>query len=236
MKTRTLVGFLCLTTLGLHLCPVFGQGTVFTYQGRLSDTNGPVSGTNDFQFALYDAAAGPILVAGPLTNAAVAVSNGLFTTAVDFGAGVFTNAARWLEVAVRSFYANQNTRTPLVAAFLQAFFFVVLSLLLTPVIGLAGIPLSAALTFTTQAFVLLTLLNRRFPGLLRMGSTAWRALLSGAAAGGVALGLLVGHAAFANTVTLYATEGAPHIPDESSPRRKSGMIQAWASDSKSSSR
>ncbi len=97
----------------------------------------------------------------------------------------------WLEVAVRSFYANQNTRTPLVAAFLQAFFFVILSLLLTPVIGLAGIPLSAALTFTTQALVLLTLLNRRFPGLLHMGSTVWRALLSGIAAGGVALGLLV---------------------------------------------
>src|SRR6266545_4502970 len=52
----------------------------------------------------------------------------------------------WLEVAVRSFYANQNTRIPLVAAFIQATVFVVLSLILSSMIGLAGIPLSAALT------------------------------------------------------------------------------------------
>lgn len=96
----------------------------------------------------------------------------------------------WLEVAVRSFYANQNTRVPLVAAFLQAVSFVVLSLLLIPVLGLAGIPLSAAITFTTQAVALLSLLNRRFPGLLSMGSTAWRAPLSAAAGGAAALALL----------------------------------------------
>jgi putative peptidoglycan lipid II flippase len=95
----------------------------------------------------------------------------------------------WLEVAVRSFYANQNTRTPLVAAFLQALSFVLLSLVLTPLIGLAGIPLSAALTFTTQSLVLLAILNRRFPGLLRVGSTTSRAFLSAILAGGVALAL-----------------------------------------------
>ena len=41
----------------------------------------------------------------------------------------------WLEVAVRSFYAHQNTRTPLIAAFGQAAAFVLLSLALTPVVG-----------------------------------------------------------------------------------------------------
>jgi putative peptidoglycan lipid II flippase len=82
----------------------------------------------------------------------------------------------WLEVAVRSFYANQNTRTPLVAAFLQATAFVLLSVLLSPAIGLAGIPLAAALTFTTQAIVLLTILNRKFPGLLDVRDSAFRAI------------------------------------------------------------
>src|SRR5512138_53477 len=72
----------------------------------------------------------------------------------------------WLEVAVRSFYANQNTRTPLVAAFIQAVAFVVLAAILSPVIGLAAIPLSAAVTFTTQAVVLLLILDRRYPGIL----------------------------------------------------------------------
>ncbi len=89
----------------------------------------------------------------------------------------------WLEVAVRSFYANQNTRTPLVAAFIQAVAFVVLSLVLSPIIGLAGIPLSAALTFTIQAVVLLTLLNRRVPGLLEVRGTGLRAAGSAVAAG-----------------------------------------------------
>ncbi len=93
----------------------------------------------------------------------------------------------WLEVAVRSFYANQNTRTPLVAAFIQAVAFVVLSLILSRIIGLAGIPLSAALTFTTQAIVLLIIMNRRFPGILQVGNTALRAVGSAVIAGIVTL-------------------------------------------------
>ncbi len=97
----------------------------------------------------------------------------------------------WLEVAVRSFYANQNTRTPLVAAVIQATAFVVLSLVLSPVLGLAAIPLSAALTFTTQAIVLLTILNRRFPGLLRLESTGLRAIAGALTAGIVAWGVLL---------------------------------------------
>jgi putative peptidoglycan lipid II flippase len=96
----------------------------------------------------------------------------------------------WLEVAVRSFYANKDTRTPLVAAFLQVVTFVILSLILMPIIGLAGIPLSAALTFTTQAIILLTILNRRFPGLLNMDKTVLRAITSAVIAGIVTSGLI----------------------------------------------
>jgi len=96
----------------------------------------------------------------------------------------------WLEVAVRSFYANQNTRTPLVAAFLQATAFVVLSLILSPIIGLAGIPLAAALTFTIQAIVLLSILNRRYPGLLQVGTTAPRTLVAALIAGAVTLAVM----------------------------------------------
>jgi len=84
----------------------------------------------------------------------------------------------WLEVAVRSYYANQNTRTPLIAAFIQVVSFIILAWLLSGWIGLAGIPLAAALTFTTQAVILLALLSRRFPGLLLVGSTFVRGLLA----------------------------------------------------------
>ena len=96
----------------------------------------------------------------------------------------------WLEVAVRSFYANQNTRTPLIAAFSQVVAFIILSSLLSPIIGLAGIPLAAALTFTTQALVLLAILNRRFSGLLDIRSTAPRALIAAISAGALTLILM----------------------------------------------
>ncbi|HET6846429.1 MAG TPA: lipid II flippase MurJ [Anaerolineales bacterium] len=89
----------------------------------------------------------------------------------------------WLEVAVRSHYANLDTRTPLIAAFFQVTAFVLLSILLPRWIGLPGIPLAAAITFTTQALILLALMNRRYPGLLDVASTAWRAVLAAAAAG-----------------------------------------------------
>ncbi len=98
----------------------------------------------------------------------------------------------WLEVAVRSYYADQNTRTPLVAAFLQAVSFVILSLILRPLLGLAGIPLAVALTFTTQALVLLSLQNRRFPGLIDVKTTAVRAGLAAILAGIVAPIFLLG--------------------------------------------
>ena len=40
------------------------------------------------------------IVAGPVTNAATGVSNGLFTVTLDFGGGVFDGSARWLEIAM----------------------------------------------------------------------------------------------------------------------------------------
>lgn len=92
----------------------------------------------------------------------------------------------WLEVAVRSFYANQNTKTPLVAAFLQVAAFIGFSILFRPIIGIAGIALSAALTFTIQAFILLILLNRRFPGILDVLGTAVRVIPAAIIAGGLA--------------------------------------------------
>ncbi len=92
----------------------------------------------------------------------------------------------WLETAVRSYYANQNTRTPLVAAFLQVIGFVLLAWLLSGWIGLPGIPLAAAIAYTTQALVLLALLNRKFPGLLVMGSTLPRALAAAVLGGSIA--------------------------------------------------
>ena len=78
------------------------QGTAFTYQGRLDSSGSAVSGSYDLQFLLYTTNATGSPVAGPVTNSAVAVSNGLFTTTVDFGPGVFTGTNDWLAIGVRT--------------------------------------------------------------------------------------------------------------------------------------
>jgi len=76
--------------------------TAFTYQGKLAVSGAPASGSYDLTFTLYGDASGGTAVAGPLTNSPVSVSNGLFTVAVDFGFGIFTGDARWLEIGVRT--------------------------------------------------------------------------------------------------------------------------------------
>ncbi|HMJ90524.1 MAG TPA: hypothetical protein VK530_11955, partial [Candidatus Acidoferrum sp.] len=76
-------------------------GSAFTYQGRLTDAGSPASGEYDFQFLLHDAEAGGNPASATRTNENVLVTNGVFTTALDFGTNVFNGAALWLEIAVR---------------------------------------------------------------------------------------------------------------------------------------
>src|SRR5438046_683575 len=90
-----------LATFTLQLAS-FGQGTAFTYQGRLNDGAAPANGAYDLRFTVYDAASAGSIAGGPLSNAPTAVSNGLFTVALDFGAGAFPGADRWLEIGVRT--------------------------------------------------------------------------------------------------------------------------------------
>src|SRR5208282_1527627 len=86
---------------GIHQA-VFAQGTAFSYQGRLNNNGSPATGIYDLRFTIYDAVTNGNLIAGPLTNSATGVTNGLFTVALDFGSGVFTGPARWLELDVRT--------------------------------------------------------------------------------------------------------------------------------------
>jgi len=93
---------LLLIVLVVPTSPVLAQGTGFTYQGRLNSPIGPANGSYDLQFTLYPTNTTGTAVAGPLTNTAVAVSNGLFTTTIDFGATVFNGTSNWLEIAVQT--------------------------------------------------------------------------------------------------------------------------------------
>lgn len=81
---------------------VFGQGSTFTFQGRLTDSGGPATGMYDFNFALKDALSGGNTVGTPISQSGVAVATGLFTVQLDFGAAAFDGSARWIEIAART--------------------------------------------------------------------------------------------------------------------------------------
>lgn len=78
-----------------------GQGTAFTYQGRLNDGGQPANGVYDFSFALFDAGNAGNQVGGANNFNGIEVTNGAFTVALDFG-GNFPGADRWLEIAVQA--------------------------------------------------------------------------------------------------------------------------------------
>src|SRR5262245_21647613 len=87
--------FLLLTISTFQLSTAFGQGTAFTYQGRLIDSGGPFSGTAEFQPTLWDAATNGTSVATNIpASVLVPVTNGLFVLPLNFG-GSFNGAARW---------------------------------------------------------------------------------------------------------------------------------------------
>lgn len=102
MKSYHLMNVLGLLGGCLSLAGAEPMGTAFTYQGRLADDGKPASGSYEFLFTVYDAPTEGTLVAGPITNSAVTVINGLFHATLDFGEGVFTGEGRWLEIGVRT--------------------------------------------------------------------------------------------------------------------------------------
>ena len=107
MKTRfkstsIALALLAFSILNLQLSIAHGQGTAFTYQGKLDAGGAGASGYYDFQFALYNDPQIGNQVGFSVTNSAVTVSNGLFLTTLDFGAGIFTGNNLWLQILVRT--------------------------------------------------------------------------------------------------------------------------------------
>ena len=119
MKSKTLLGIwlgtalACLSPLNPQLSAA-PMGTAFTYQGRLADGANAATGLFDFSFSVWDSVGPAGTQIGPtLTHAAVPVTDGTFTTTLDFGAGVFDGNARWLAVSVKTnAAANYSPLTP----------------------------------------------------------------------------------------------------------------------------
>src|SRR6266852_4559475 len=103
MKSKSIL--LLVTVLSARLAaPLCADplGAAFTYQGRLNDGGTLATGNYDLLFTLNDAVTNGNPIGASLTNASVAVSNGLFTLTLDFGSGAFDGSARWLEIGVRT--------------------------------------------------------------------------------------------------------------------------------------
>jgi hypothetical protein len=96
-------------------------GTAFTYQGYLTDGGSPAQGSYDFKFRLYDAPSEGAQVGGTVGKESVAVADGYFTVALDFGGAAFNGQARYLAIVVRpassaGAYTALSPRQPLTPA------------------------------------------------------------------------------------------------------------------------
>jgi formylglycine-generating enzyme required for sulfatase activity len=114
LTLKIAVALLLFATLGCPVATVFAQGTAFTYQGQLNDGGCPANGSYDLTFTLFNANTNGVAIAGPVTNSAVLVTNGLFTVTIDFGAGVFNGQTNWLQIGVETNGGGSfTTLTPL---------------------------------------------------------------------------------------------------------------------------
>jgi hypothetical protein len=110
MKRITRFVLCCLVSL---LVLISAPAQVTTYQGVLTTNGSPVNDAMDFQFTLWDAvsngnqiaATTPVILSLPL-------SNGLFTAQLDFGAGAFPGAGRYLQIQVRNGPSTFQTLLP----------------------------------------------------------------------------------------------------------------------------
>lgn len=103
MKTKLAALLLCLATFGLPVSTVFAQGTLFTYQGQLTTSNGPAHGTYNMTFQLWNASSGGTQAGSTITtNGVVIVTNGLFTVYLDFGNQYSAGTSYWLQLGVET--------------------------------------------------------------------------------------------------------------------------------------
>jgi len=110
MKT-CFVSLAALCSLFTAVNPTFAQGSEFTYQGRFTQSGTNFTGDVEFRFSLWNGAS----AGNPVTETntvIVAVNNGSFSVPLDFGAGAFPGADRWVQIEARTVIGPFTTLTP----------------------------------------------------------------------------------------------------------------------------
>ena len=96
------LALLAFSIFNLPFSPAHGQGTAFTYQGRLNNGSGPANGYYGLQFILFTTNRSGFPAVPISTNSPVPVNNGLFTTTLNLAAVYFTGTNYWLDISVRT--------------------------------------------------------------------------------------------------------------------------------------
>jgi hypothetical protein len=79
----------------------FAQENAFTYQGQLLENGSPANGDYNMTFTLFNSTnTNAAAIAGPLTNDAITVANGLFTTLINFAPEALSTESAWLQIGV----------------------------------------------------------------------------------------------------------------------------------------
>jgi lysophospholipase L1-like esterase len=102
MSANLVPALAAVLALSLATSDCIAQSSAFTYQGRLASAGSPANGSYDLTFELFDAPTGGNQINLAITNSNQAVSNGLFSVALDFGTSAFSGSDRWLQIAVRT--------------------------------------------------------------------------------------------------------------------------------------
>src|ERR1043165_2251818 len=106
MKLHPLLVTLVCSNLAV-MTPAAPLGTAFSYQGRLLEAGAGANGLFDMTFTIFNAATGGVQISNSDEIAPVAVSNGVFTVALDFGNGPFDGNPRWVEISVTRYGTDQ---------------------------------------------------------------------------------------------------------------------------------
>ncbi len=101
VRQRSRVGTVVLAFLIIAKNVTANAPTAVSYQGYLEENSLPAEGLFDFEFRLFDSPTAGTQIGGAIVQDDLDVTDGLFSTSLDFGEEAFDASPRYLEIGVR---------------------------------------------------------------------------------------------------------------------------------------